>query len=174
MTKPKVTDYDAWHLHTEGMFPTDQPPEQGYVHIGMYVAWLSSKGFISKSWAKKSEALEIQREMDGRRAQPTALRDVSGGKLSRAMLTEEGDAFTSAYYVPEFGYPRDWQSAFGRKADLYAVPDGWVTFDRIAPQIDRQLDDWLERGRPEFVAPPSLLPIWLTPWRMFRKRRRQP
>src|ERR1035437_913706 len=38
--EPSSTEYDLWRWHTDGAFPKDQLPERGYVHIGVYVAWL--------------------------------------------------------------------------------------------------------------------------------------
>jgi hypothetical protein len=73
------------------------------------------------------------------------------------MLTDEGRAFTGAYYAPEYGYARDWRRVFGRRADRYAVPDDWEAYDRIGPRIERRYREWIAAGRPELMPLPRLL-----------------
>lgn len=68
--------------------------------------------------------------------QPTPeerLRDMANGSLASDMLSEDGRAFTSTCYAPEYGYPSDHRRVFGRGADGYAVPDGWESYHRRAP-----------------------------------------
>ena len=43
-------EFDLWAWHTEGNFPKDQPPEQGYVHIGMFLAWLIERDMLNPRW----------------------------------------------------------------------------------------------------------------------------
>jgi hypothetical protein len=163
--EPPVTEYDLWTWHTSGAFPKDQLPEQGYVHIGTYLAWLANHEMLDPEWASRSGANSAVAAVIARSETPCALRDLSDGRLASDMLTAEGSQFTSAYYAPEYGYPRDWRWILGRRADRYDVPDGWETYDRIAPLIDRRYAAWVARGKPELMPMPSLLPSWLTFWR---------
>jgi len=85
------------------------------------------------------------------------MRDMTDGRLASDMLRAEGRAFTGAYYAPEYGYARDWRRVFGRRADRYAVPDEWDTYDRIGPVIERRYHEWVAADRPELMPLPRLL-----------------
>jgi hypothetical protein len=164
-----LAEYDDWRWHIEGQFPHDQPPEQGYVHIGIYVAWLIGRGFIDPDWIARAGVSRAVAAVAERREAPCALRDMTDGRLASDMLAPEGRAFTGAYYAPEYGYAGDWRRAFGRRADRYDVPDGWETFDRIAPVLDWRYEAWIAAGKPELMPLPGLLGVLL---RVFRRKSR--
>ncbi len=149
--------YDDWRWHTGGAFPAGRAPAQGYVHIGVFVAWLVRHGMVEAAGIPDPAAKLAIADIEGRRGAPTALREPTQGRLAVDMLTDEGRAFASAYYAPEYGYPRDWQRAFGRRADGYDVPDNWQTYDFVEPMIDRRYRDWVRGGRPELLPLPGLL-----------------
>jgi hypothetical protein len=163
--EPSITEYDLWRWHTDGAFPKDQLPERGYVHIGVYLAWLINHDMLDPEWVARSGVTPAVAAIAARDEKPCALRDSTGGRLASDMLTADGAQFTAAYYAPEYGYPRDWRWILGRRADRYDVPDEWETYDRIAPLIDRRYAAWVAAGRPELMPMPSLLPSWLTFWR---------
>ena len=167
-----VIEYDRWNWHTEGDFPKDQMPEQGYVHIGMYLAWLIRQDMLDPDWVARSGVRRAVGAVSEGSETVTALRDVTDGALTSDMLSAEGMAFTSAYYAPEYGYSRDWRGVFGRRADRYDVPDEWETYKRIAPLIDRRHAEWVAASKPELLPMPSLLPGWLAFWRTKPRRPR--
>jgi hypothetical protein len=150
-------EYDLWRWHTEGTFPKDQPPEQGYVHIGMFLVWLIDMGMLDPEWAKGSAVSSAIESIRERKGSACALRDLTDGRLASDMLGAEGQAFTGAYYAPEYGYVRDWNRVFGRPAAHYAVPDDWDTYDRIGPLIERRYREWVGAGRPELMPMPRIL-----------------
>src|SRR5664280_2569622 len=162
-------EYDLWRWHTEGKFPKDQPPENGYVHIGAFVAWLANNEMLDEKWVAGSNRANAVAAIRDRTGMPSALRDVTEGRLGGEMLTAEGQAFASAYYAPEYVYPRDWRRAFGRNADHYAVPDDWATYDWIAPLISRRHVEWIAAGRPDLMPMPRFFSMLL---RMVRSRAR--
>ena len=49
-----MIEYDRWKWHTEGEFPKDRMPEQGYVHIGIYLAWLIRQDMLDPGWVARS------------------------------------------------------------------------------------------------------------------------
>ena len=152
-----VMEYDLWRWHTEGAFPKDQLPEQGYVHIGMFLVWLIDLDMLDPEWVAKSGVSRAVTAIRERRGSACALRDMTDGRLASDMLTPVGQAFTSAYYAPEFGYTHDWSKVFGRQARRYEVPDEWPTYDRIGPVIQRRYEEWIAAGRPELMPMPGLL-----------------
>jgi hypothetical protein len=164
-----LAEYDDWRWHVEGHFPKDQPPEQGYVHIGVFVTWLLDFGFVDPDWVARAGAEQAVTAVAERRGTPGTLRDVTEGRLVSDMLTPEGRAFTGAYYAPEYGYARDWRGVFGRRADRYDVPDAWETYDRIAPLLDRRHEAWVAAGKPELMPLPGLPGVLL---RLFRPKGR--
>ena len=164
-----LAEYDDWRWHVEGKFPKDQPPEQGYVHIGVFVTWLLDFGFVDSDWVARTGAEQVVSAVAERRGTPGSLRDVTEGRLVSEMLTPEGRAFTGAYYAPEYGYARDWRTVFGRRADRYDVPDAWETYDRIAPLLDRRHEAWIAAGKPELMPLPGLPGVLL---RLFRPKGR--
>ena len=155
----RIIEYDLWRWHIEGVYPKDTPPEHGYVHIGVFVAWLVEHDMLDPEWVAVSGVDQAVTEIRARTGLPSALRDLTDGRLAADMLTPEGQAFTGAYYAPEYGYPRDWRKAFGRRADRYDVPDTWATYDWIAPLIDRRRREWVAAGQPELMPLPRLLSI---------------
>jgi hypothetical protein len=152
--EPSLIEYDLWRWHTEGAFPKDQRPEQGYVHIGVFVTWLALHDMLHPGWVARSGAKRAVAAIRERSESPCALRDVTDGRLASDMLTAEGQGFTGAYYAPEYGYARDWRRVFGRRADRYAIPDEWETYDRIEALIELRHRHWIEAGRPELMPLP--------------------
>jgi hypothetical protein len=85
--EPALAEFDVWRWHVEGQFPKDRPPEQGYVHIGMYVAWLIGGGFIDPDWVARAGVGRAVAAVAERRDSPCALRDMTDGRLAGEMLT---------------------------------------------------------------------------------------
>lgn len=108
-----MIEYDRWKWHTEGDYPKDQASEQGYVHIGMFLAWLIRRNMLDPEWIARSGVGRAVVGVTEGSETATALRDMTDGALTSDMLAAEGLAFTSAYYAPEYGYPRDWRGVFG-------------------------------------------------------------
>jgi hypothetical protein len=165
--EPSVMEYDLWRWHTEGKFPADQLPEQGYVHIGIYIAWLAFHDMLDPDWVARSGVKRAVAAIRERQDGVCALRDMTDGRLSSDMLTAEGQDFTGAYYAPEYGYSSDWRRVFGRRANRYAVPEEWETYDRIEPLIELRYHQWVDAGRPELMPLPRLLNLML---RLTRRR----
>jgi hypothetical protein len=162
---PEVLEYDNWTWHTQGAFPKDQLPQQGYVHIAMFLTWLIDRDMLDAAWVAKAGVKRAVSAIEDRSESPCALRDMTNGRLASDMLSPEGQAFAGAYYAPEYGYARDWRNVFGRKADHYAVPDEWPTFDRIRPIVDRRYQRWVADGKPELMAMAGFMGAFFAFWR---------
>jgi hypothetical protein len=159
-----VLEYDDWHWHTEGAFPPDREPEAGYVHIAAFMAWLADHDMLDRQWMAAADVNGAALAIAARSGPISAFRDATGGRFSSEMLTPEGQAFTGAYYAPEYGYARDWRRVFGRRADVYDVPDEWQSYDRVAPLIERRYAEWKAAGRPDLMPLPSILQRFLMAW----------
>jgi hypothetical protein len=148
--------FDDWQWHVEGAFPPDQPPEQAYVHIGVFVAWLARNDLIAADLRTGEARRPVEQLADGS-GTFMALLGPTSGRLTAAMLGPEGRAFAGSYYAPEYGYARDWRRVFGRRADTYAVPGTWDTYARMEPILDRRHAEWTASGRPELMPLPGLM-----------------
>jgi len=94
-----VIEYDSWRWHTEGAFPKDQLPEQGYVHIGVFLTWLINHDMLDPDWIAGSGVKRAVAAIRERQETTCALRDMTGGRFTSDMLTVEGRGFTGAYYA---------------------------------------------------------------------------
>ena len=71
------------------------------------------------------------------------------GKFTDEDLSEEGNAFARAYYANDEGlrtgsacYLADYEAVFPGLYSLYRVPDGWETYDKIAPVFSKRFMKW--------------------------------
>jgi hypothetical protein len=140
----KFDDYD-WHA---GSLPDELPFEQGFVHIGVYLAWLLERGLLAVndeilSYPPIASTLKAvqRREVTG-----SALNDVLDGKLMSDLMTAEGDAFTRYYYERYLG---DYSVVMTRLYPTeYHAADSWDTYDRMRAVINAVYDAWIAAGRP--------------------------
>lgn len=159
---PEIIEYDRWQWHTEGKFPKNLPLEQGFVHIGLYLTWAVERDFLDEQWVAEAGAGPILAAIKGREQTGSGLRGAADGSLTSAMVAGDGLAFTTAYYVPEYGYARDYRGIFGRQADYYTVADDWDSYARLSPLLDVRYDEWVAAGKPELFPMPTLAPRWLS------------
>ena len=143
-----VFDHAKWHL--AGEVPPGTTLSMAYVHIGMYVAWVVTRGhYDTRLFAElpngSAHLVAIARTV----RVPAALRRQLDWSLPRALMDPVGRAFTDWYYGEEHAiYLDDWVDAFGDDANAYRVPATRETFDRISKRIDRRFLDW-EATSPE-------------------------
>jgi hypothetical protein len=116
------------------------------VHIGLFLAWLVERDLLDVEWVARAGAARAIAAMRAREEGCCALRDMTGGALAADMLSSEGRAFATAYYLPEYGYARDYRRLFGRPADAYAVEETWESYDRLRPVLERRYREWAAAG----------------------------
>ena len=135
--------YDDWGWHVGGVFPADQPPENGMVHMAAYLAWIVRRGWHRAEYFEPKHIEAIERRAPGAALQAM---EWSDGKLVDEVMSDEARRFSDYYYYAD-GYLADWErqfSAFGP----YAVPDIPTTHERIEPILERRYEQWVRRGRP--------------------------
>jgi hypothetical protein len=140
--------YDSADWHYDGDFPEDLPPEAGGTHIGMFLAWVITRGLEGKKHreepASAAAALRF-RHITGREFLFTQCDE----RLWDKDLSDEGNAFAMAYYEAEGygGYLSDYEEMLGEGLpSLYHVENSWENFDKLAPRIDQRYQEW-KRGR---------------------------
>jgi hypothetical protein len=115
--------------------------ERAAVPMGMYIAWCANLQLVSRQLVEEAEQLLLRvryREVTG----SELLVAGCAGELHSRWLSEEGRAFTDAYY-PQ--YLADFGSVFG--GDVYGVKDDWAHYDEIAAVLTRAYMHGAGRGR---------------------------
>ncbi|PYJ08811.1 MAG: hypothetical protein DME25_00470 [Verrucomicrobia bacterium] len=139
--------YDDASWHYGGDFPKELPPEAGATHIAMFVSWCVLNGLGGEMhFEEPAPLLPKLRE-----------RSITPGdyfikacdeKFVDEDLTDEGNAFATAYYDLEKGdYIRDYERILGQgAASLYHVEDTWQNFDKLAPVIHERYVAWKKKS----------------------------
>ncbi|MBK81291.1 MAG: hypothetical protein CMQ43_10335 [Gammaproteobacteria bacterium] len=123
MSGAEVLDDVGQHLSGAGSF------DRAAVPLGMYVAFLAQHGLLSEALQDRAGTLVTRvryREITG----SELLIAGCGGELRADHLSAEGRAFSGAFLGDFLDVFRD---TFG--ADVYAVPDDWDHYDRLAPRL---------------------------------------
>jgi hypothetical protein len=138
--------YDDASWHYGGDFPDDLPDEAGGTHIATFLAWAALNGMAGTIHTDEF-AIDLA-QLEDRAITPGAwLFQVTDGKFSNEDLNDEGNAFTLA----DFGSPdrecvsaylTDYDRCFPSVPSLYHVEDSWLSYDRLAPIIDRRFREW--------------------------------
>lgn len=132
--------YDDWGWHIEAAIDAGQPMEAGFLHIGLYLAWLIRHDLHEPTAFPRDHVAAVKSgELAG-----SDLADDIDGKLVSDMLTDEGAAFSDFYY-PTYG--DDFASAFASQA-AYDVEDTPANYEWIAAVLDAALGAWTAAGRP--------------------------
>jgi len=137
--------YDRADWHYGGDYPAGLPAENGGTHIGMFLAWAIQRGLEGDFHREESSAAVAAvraRKMTGREF----LFSQCDEKFWEEDLSEEGNAFATAYYENDNGYMADYGATLlDDLPSLYHVADTWETFDRLAPVLDRRYAEWKAR-----------------------------
>ncbi|HTS15404.1 MAG TPA: hypothetical protein VMH24_07035 [Candidatus Sulfotelmatobacter sp.] len=139
-----MTAYDKLDWHAAGAIAAGQPPAQGFVHIGLYVAWLIRHDLHNpRRFSAEDVAAVKQGRMTG-----SDLADDIDGKLVPPVMNREGRAFSAARYAT---YLAEYERVFADRPD-YGAPDDPATYERVAAILDQLYAAWVTDGRP---APPA-------------------
>ena len=140
-----VFDKAKWHY--EGDFPADLGEDQAFVHTGMFLGWVIDAGLYSEEFADDFEK-EIRRFKARKLTGPGVYR-IGDGVFADDMLSEEGLAFTQAYFDFKKGkYLKDYKALLADSLPTaYHVKDSWENYDRLKPQIDKRFSAWRKKRR---------------------------
>src|SRR5262249_46048100 len=140
MSDTIVFDKAKWHY--EGEYPADLDEDQAFVHTGLFLGWIIDAGLFSEEFEEDFEK-EIRRFKARKLTGPGVYR-LADGVFVDDMLSEEGLAFTQAYFDFEKGkYLKDYDKLLsGGLASMYHVPDTWASYDALKPQIDKRYAAW--------------------------------
>lgn len=144
------TFYDDASMH-HGSLQKGMPTETAATHIAMFTVWTWFENLASAdSLEFYGDVVEAGRQ---RLSTPRALldrrRDLLALDLTSNDLSDEGVCFANDYYLKDQeinleagGFIHDWMTEFAEFGDIFAVPDTWEAFDRIAPIMSGRLRQW--------------------------------
>lgn len=146
-------DDAAWHY--EGDYPKDLPDTAAATHIGMFLAWMLLNGLASEELLEDADS-DIDDVQARRISGPAFVRRVLDEKLTDQEFSEQGNAFTLAYYKGLDNDSRSIDDYFQvfevDEASLYGVEDSWENYERLAPLMDARFAAWKAQGQPLYIV----------------------
>ena len=134
-------EYDNVTWHEEAAAAAGQPIEHAFAHIGLFLEWIVRRGLSSPETIPARFVAAVERNEIG----PAEFMALTRGSLSPDDLSDEGRAFTDAYYGR---YLDDFSALFGDEV-TYGVTADADAFEQIARVIDQRHAEWIYAGRPE-------------------------
>jgi hypothetical protein len=139
--------YDDASWHYGGDFPDGLPDEAGATHIGMFVSWCQLNGVGGELHSE--DFPEMLEKLKSREITPAQwFMSACDEKFTDEDLSELGNKFTLWYYESDPApYISDYESVCSSELEsLYHVPDTWSTYEKLAPVILNQFEQWQGRG----------------------------
>ena len=139
--------YDDASWHYGGDFPEDLSDEAGATHIAMFVAWCLLNGLAgelhTEDLPEDLEKLKNKEETPGQ----WFIKNCDE-KFTDEDLNEEGNLFAQYYYAAdEAPYLDVYENILGNSVPhLYAVPDTWESYEKLAPVISAGFGEWKQNG----------------------------
>ncbi len=134
-------DRAEWHHHGE-YYPKDLPPEQAYVHMGLFLGWAVERELTSAEFAEQwKDDLDLFREH--RITGPQLFRRC-GGALEAGMLTAEGRQFAGYYLaLPPVRFWEDYEEVLATDLpSIYHVTDNAANYEQLRDRVDQRFRDW--------------------------------
>lgn len=152
-----MANIDKAEWHYGGNYPADLPAENGGTHIGMFLAWIVSRG-LSSGTMKRHAGEMMQQVLERRITGRTLLFEALDEKFFEALLNKRGKEFVRDYYETN-SYITDYDRILGGSLpSTYHVADTWENYDKLAPVLNDRFDRW-ERGEKPPIPPkdPALI-----------------
>ncbi|WP_300481581.1 hypothetical protein [Shewanella sp.] len=139
--------YDDASWHYGGDFPEGLKIEAGATHIGMFVVWCLLNNLAGDlhivEFSDDLEKLKNREETPGQ----WFIRNCDE-KFTDEDLSPIGNKFAEYFYASDDApYLDIYEHTVGQHVShLYAVPDNWETYDKLAPEISRAFNQWSANG----------------------------
>jgi len=148
-----VVVYDKADYHLEAVREAGLPDERGAHFIAFFVAWLLRNELASRRFATGSRD-GLRQVRSGTHSLPSFLLHRWDGVLSSDLVTEEGNAFTRAYYDPRSGaYHDDFAEVLQNGLPTpYHVEYTAETEAAMLARIDRRFREWKQDAGPSRLA----------------------
>lgn len=108
----------------------------------MFLGWLLDNDLMSDEFAEETEA--SVRRFKAREKTPVEVYEEWDGCLIDDMLSDEGNAFASAYFDFQRGkYLADYEELLRRGLSTeFSVPFTWDNYAKIAARIQARYEEW--------------------------------
>jgi hypothetical protein len=104
--------------------------------LGVYLAWCANLDLVSDTLKERFAGEVVRLRMRDLKPGEFLIR-ATAGSLRCEHLNDAGLVFTQRYYA---GYLDDYAAALNVEAtSIYEVEDSWENYDRVAPELTRQL-----------------------------------
>ncbi len=139
--------YDDASWHYGGDFPSNLSDEAGGTHIGMFVAWCLLNGLAGEihtdEFPEGLEKLKNREETPGQ-----WFINNCDEKFTDEDLNETGNKFAQYYYADKnASYLGVYERILGQNVShLYAVPDTWESFEKLARVLNEAFSQWSSNG----------------------------
>ena len=146
--------YDKAKYHFDSCEQLGLSYDQAFVHTGLYVAWLVSRGFFEPDSDDDRQAIK---DTLSRVEPPCAVYEWYDGTLYEEMLTKEGNAFSNHYFHFDHGqFLGDYEAyaAFGLPS-MFHVPNNWEAYDRLEPVFEARYS-LFKGGQVDLPAKPQM------------------
>ncbi len=132
--------YDDASWHHGGDFPSELSYEHACVHIGMFMGWLVDRELQGALLVQ--EFKDVLDRFRRRELTPVELLHACcDDKLISGDLSDEGNAFATAYY--DSMYIDDYDELLAEELPtLYHVENSWSNYDRLKKRIDQRYAHW--------------------------------
>ena len=146
---------DDWGWHIGGGFPEESPEEYGAVHMGLFLKWAATAGYLSE--LVLDQEAEFIADLDNLKTNKISgtnfLLKYSDGKLFSDDMNENIRPFVEDYYNGQ--YLSDLPELF---QDLvYHKPEEDFAFDKLSAMIERRLGEFqagirFSKPKPKFLG----------------------
>jgi len=135
--------YDDASWHYGGDFPKDLEDEAGATHIGMFLTWCLLNGLAGELHVEELPD-ELAKLRDREETPGQWFIRNCDEKFTDEDLNEIGNNFTAFYYASDRApYLGVYESTLGLNVShLYAVPDTWDSYDRLALKLSLAFKKW--------------------------------
>ena len=151
-----MAKYDDASWHYGGDYPTDLPPENGGIHIGIFLTWCIETNLLSEFQLEESKEdvnLVLNRKLTG----TEFLMRNCDEKFTDEDLNDLGNSFAVDYYEDEgefskkgISYLSDYQYAVEllhremgtEMKSFYHVEDSWDFYEGIKIILNQRFEQW--------------------------------
>ena len=135
--------YDDAEWHTDSVLDLDLDESAAAIHIGVYLAWATSRGLLAERLDNRVAATHA---VEHRTTSPSGVADeYFAAQIDPFMLNDVGNRFAEQAYSRYLEGLEQVPLIAGQET-IYHVPDDWDTYDAVVGYLDRLYATWQADG----------------------------